>query len=109
MDRIKELNRFIIHKRIETEDYSPQSISKELDGLIKHNKTLVVWIESFYKQLAKRINWLINNSTSSAGASVYIGNSETDGSWRLYKSDGNLLVQKRISGTWTTQAKWTEP
>jgi len=32
---------------------------------------------------------------------------EADGNWRLIVDSGDLLIQARISGTWTTQATFT--
>ena len=32
----------------------------------------------------------------------YFGPNATDGSWRIGEDGGNLVFQKRVSGTWTT-------
>ena len=32
---------------------------------------------------------------------------EADGNWRLTVDSGDLLIQARISSTWTTQARFT--
>lgn len=40
---------------------------------------------------------------------LYLGESNVNGSWRFHKTNGHLQLQKRISGTWTTQAQWKNP
>jgi hypothetical protein len=32
---------------------------------------------------------------------------EQDGNWRLIVDSGELLIQARLAGTWTTQARFT--
>jgi hypothetical protein len=34
----------------------------------------------------------------------YFGGKNTDGSWRLIRSGNNLVIQRRVSGTWTTKS-----
>jgi len=39
----------------------------------------------------------------------YMGNPNTNGSWRFYPdSNGDLVFEKRIAGTWTEKGKFTE-
>jgi hypothetical protein len=39
----------------------------------------------------------------------YMGDPNTNGSWRFYpNSSGDLVFEKRISGTWTEKGKFTE-
>jgi hypothetical protein len=38
---------------------------------------------------------------------VYFGDPDTDGSWRIYFDGTDLLIQSRESGTWTTQGRFT--
>jgi hypothetical protein len=34
---------------------------------------------------------------------IYIGSESVDGSWRFASSSGNLVIQKRVSGSWVTK------
>jgi len=39
----------------------------------------------------------------------YMGEPNTNGSWRFFvSSSGDLVFEKRISGTWTEKGKFTE-
>lgn len=37
-------------------------------------------------------------------SSLYLGDSATDGSWRIVRSGNDLVIQRRESGTWTTKS-----
>lgn len=37
------------------------------------------------------------------GQVVYLGDENTDGSWRFSVSGGNLLIEVRVAGVWTTK------
>ena len=43
----------------------------------------------------------------STGATLYLGDSGTNGSWRLTVSGANLSVQKREAGAWVEKAAFT--
>jgi hypothetical protein len=38
---------------------------------------------------------------------IYLGGSAVDGSWRMYVSSGNLVFEKRESGTWNEKGSVT--
>ncbi|MCK6488810.1 MAG: hypothetical protein L6R48_10860 [Planctomycetes bacterium] len=42
-----------------------------------------------------------------ASQAFYLGESTTDGSWRFVRSGNDLLMQRRIAGTWTTKSTIT--
>lgn len=52
-------------------------------------------------------------TASSSSDPLYIGDPNTDGSWRfttsLAETAGTLEVQKRIAGVWTKSAFWEQP
>jgi len=37
---------------------------------------------------------------------LYLGDPNTDGSWRMYFDGTDLLVQVRVAGTWTTEGRF---
>jgi len=41
--------------------------------------------------------------TSATGA-YYLGNSGTDGSWRITRSGNDLVIQRREAGNWVTKS-----
>ena len=48
------------------------------------------------------IGWVVETAQ-------YMGDPQTNGSWRFYPdSNGDLVFEKRISGTWTEKGKFTE-
>jgi hypothetical protein len=49
--------------------------------------------------------WVPKLASSFANA-VYMGNPNTDGSWRLIPVGSNLSVQKRESGTWVEKGQF---
>jgi hypothetical protein len=52
--------------------------------------------------LAALFNELVENTIAGV---IYLGDSTTDGSWRISVSGTTLLVQRRESSAWVT--KWT--
>lgn len=45
-----------------------------------------------------------NNNLIAEGAYLYLGNTTTDGSWRITQSGDDLVFQQRESGTWNTKS-----
>ena len=42
----------------------------------------------------------------SSGDYLYFGDSGTDGSWRIYVSGANLIIEKRESGSWVEKGAY---
>jgi len=60
-----------------------------------------VWIE-FFKRLISRKPQYDEIHLISTGI-IYLGDSSTDGSWRMVRSGNNLIFQRLESSTWTTK------
>lgn len=39
-----------------------------------------------------------------ATEAIYLGDKDTDGSWRIIRSGNNLVIQRLESSTWTTKS-----
>jgi len=68
-------------------------------------KSIKEWLRQFTRIL--RENYEMTQAdiiVLGSGDIAYLGDSETNGSWRLNKTSTQLLVQRRESGTWET--KW---
>jgi hypothetical protein len=75
-----------------------ESYSFDLDG-----STIVkVWGEA-------QTGGVLNKTGFVVETVQYMGDPNTNGSWRFYPdSNGDLVFEKRISGTWTQKGKFTE-
>lgn len=60
------------------------------------------WI-SFFRDLISRKPQYEEVHLISAGI-VYLGDSETNGSWRMVRSGNNLLFQRKEAGSWVTKS-----
>jgi hypothetical protein len=56
--------------------------------------------------LAALFDELVSTAALASAGTLYLGDPNTDGSWRLTISGSNLSVQKRESATWTC---WPSP
>ena len=75
------------------------------DNLAEFLAKLVSFLErKVFNRISKRVNFLLKRVNDNKLEIVADGNSDKneDDNWRFIESSGNLLVQKRISGTWTT-------
>jgi len=59
------------------------------------------WVE-FFKRLISRKPQYEEVHLISTGI-IYLGDSSTDGSWRMVRSGNDLVFQRRESSTWTTK------
>ncbi len=78
---------------------------KEGDELEGFSEELLSWIERrIYNKISKRVNFLLTRVNGQKLEIIADGNSDEDedGNWKIIISSGNLIVQKRISGTWIT-------
>ncbi len=94
MENLKDTEKFIVYKKGED---LPRYISK-----------LVSWIERFiFNRISKRINFLLTRVNDQQIEIVAGGNTDKneDGNWRIRESNGDLVFEKRISGTWTEANK----
>lgn len=68
---------------------------------------LVDWIQrQNYYPTAKRLNFLLRRVNDNIVEITPEGNEvNEDGNWRFYISNGDLMIQKRVSGTWTNANK----
>jgi hypothetical protein len=57
------------------------------------------------KAIRKRVTALERLQAIDTGATgaYYLGNSSTDGSWRITRSGNNLVIQRREAGDWVTK------
>lgn len=79
---------------------------KEGQKLERFFSKLLSFIErQIFNRISKRINFLLTRVNDSKVEIVAPGNKDKneDGNWQLIVDDnGDLLAQKRISGTWET-------
>lgn len=61
-----------------------------------------------FNRISKRVNFLLKRVNDQKLEIIADGNSDKneDDNWRIIESNGDLLVQKRIGGTWTTSDKY---
>lgn len=93
----------------ETEDFGSifkkdDDVKKSLDDLEGFMDDLVAFVERrVYNKLAKKVNFLLTRVNDQKFEFVADGNKDKDedGNWRIVESSGDLVIQKRISGTWT--------
>ena len=91
MEHLKDTEKFIVYK--EEEDL-PTYISK-----------LVSWIErTIFNRISKRVNFLLNRINDQK--LEIVADSNTDKNWRIKESNGDLVIEKRVSGTWTEVRKF---
>jgi len=103
-----------LDKLKETEKYprfKPSGdLKKDFDELVKYVNRTKNWIEDLYSELTKRTNWILklvadNHYEIISPANTGIGQ---DGNVRwAFDSNYDLVLQLRISGTWTTIEKTT--
>lgn len=60
-------------------------------------------IKEFFTRLISRKPQLEEVHLISTGV-IYIGDSSTDGSWRIVRSGNDLVIQRLESSTWTTKS-----
>ncbi len=95
MEHLKDTEKFIVYK--EEEDL-PTYISK-----------LVSWIErTIFNRISKRVNFLLNRINDQKLEIVADSNTDKneDNNWRIKESNGDLVIEKRVSGTWTEVRKF---
>lgn len=85
---------------------------------IAYERRKLRWELENYRLIASRVNWLLDRvnvtSESSEDGTRYMkvefiepGNTRNDnGNWRLLLMPDNVVVQQRVSGTWTTRTTW---
>jgi hypothetical protein len=61
-----------------------------------------VWVE-FFKRIISREPQYEAVHLISTGV-IYLGDSSTDGSWRIVRSGNDLVIQRLESSTWTTKS-----
>ena len=91
MEHLKDTEKFIVYKK---EEDLPLYMSK-----------FVSWVERFiFNRISKRVNFLLTRINDQKLEIIADGNTDKneDGNWRISESSGDLIVQKRINGTWTT-------
>lgn len=56
-----------------------------------------------FNRISKRVNFLLTRVNDNKLEIVADGNDDKDqdGNWRFSESSGDLVIEKRISGTWT--------
>jgi len=75
-----------------------ESYSFDIDG----STVAKVWSEA-------QTGGVLNKTGFVVETAQYMGDPNTNGSWRFYPdSNGDLVFEKRISGTWTEKGKFTE-
>jgi hypothetical protein len=74
------------------------------DDLEKFFAKLLPFFERrIFNRTSKRVNFLLTRVNDQKLEIIANGNSDKDedGNWRFYEDSGNLIIQKRVSGTWT--------
>ena len=95
MEHLKDTEKFIVYKKEES--------------LTLYISKLVSWIERrIFNRISKRVNFLLKRVNDQKIEIIADGNSDKNenGNWRLQESSGNLIVEKRVSGTWTEVKKF---
>jgi len=104
MEKLKEKEDFLVYKPSDKFQRFLESVDG--DDLKKFLKELVIYSESNYSEVAKRVNWLLNRIKPDIAELVPTGSLVgDDGNWRFYLSGNNLTVQRKESGAWVT--KWS--
>ena len=77
---------------------------KEGDDIEKFFEEILSFFErKVFNKTSKRVNFLLTRINDQKLEIVADGNSDKnqDSNWRLLESSGSLIIQKRVSGTWT--------
>ena len=102
MEFLKNTEKFIVFKEsLEKEDREK--------NLTLYVSKLVSWIERMiFNRISKRVNFLLTRINDSRMEIVASGNSDKDedDNWRITESSGDLIIEKRVSGTWTEVKKF---
>ncbi len=79
---------------------------KEEEDLPNFLMKLISWAERrIFNRISKRVNFLLTRINDQKLELIIDGNTDKDedGNWRLFtNSDGDLVIQTRLSGTWTS-------
>ena len=79
---------------------------EDLDSFLEK---LISFVERrIFNRISKRLNYVLKRVNDQRLEIIAEDNEDKnkDDNWRIIESDGDLLVQKRISGTWTTSEKY---
>lgn len=81
---------------------------KEGENLESFFAKLVSFLERrIFNRISKRVNWVLDRQKDDTFEITKSDNAiETDGNWRFNISGDDLIVQKNVSGTWTTVWKY---
>ncbi len=66
----------------------------------QYQRDLNFVLSDFMRKIADAVN---ENIFLPSDGAYYLGDLDTDGSWRIIRSGNNLLSQRLESGTWTTK------
>lgn len=81
-----------------TSGYPSEIIMVKSDGIVIEDYTSYFEDDTFYTRNIKTLEFTLDASSAS-----YIGDADTDGSWRYMISGDNLVYQRRESGVWETK------
>ena len=82
---------------------------KEGEDDVKFFENLISWVERrIFNRISKRVNYLLNRVNDQKLEIVADGNSDKneDDNWRIRETSGDLVVEKRVSGTWVEVQKY---
>lgn len=114
MEHLKDTEKFIVYKGLsDFEDINNEAVKRFLmsreEGLSSYISKLVSWIERMvFNRMSKRTNFLLTRINDQRLEIVADGNSDKnkDDNWRFFiDSSGDLVIQIRISSTWTSYIK----
>jgi len=85
-------------------------LSKDPVRLTDYVRKLVKTLQEIQNRIVQVANLALEATN---GSEIYLSLKDTtgdypDGTWRLKQVDGNLEIQKKISGAWTKIAKHSE-
>jgi hypothetical protein len=81
---------------------------KEGENLEGFFAKLVSFLERrVFNRISKRVNFLLTRVNDQKVEIIADGNSDKDqnGNWRISESSGDLVIEKRISGSWVEAQK----
>ncbi|KKL11191.1 hypothetical protein LCGC14_2548290 [marine sediment metagenome] len=82
---------------------------KEGENLEGFFSKLVSFLErKVFNRISKRVNFLLTRINDQKLEIIADGNTDKNenGNWRISESSGDLIIEKRVSGTWTEVRKF---
>ena len=91
---------------------SPPSPPKEyenLDDIVKYLVKLSKYLKDSLDSISKEFNSMLGNGDIRLynASNIYLGDSSTNGSWRIVRNGNNLSFQRREAGSWVEKGSFS--